>query len=700
MPEPDDLLLEIGTEELPPKALLTLTEAFAANITQGLTAAGLKYGEYHYFASPRRLAIIIKALSAQQADHFTERRGPTYKAAFDTDGNPTKACLGFAKSCGVTVAALTTQTNDKGKWVMHRQQQAGQTAQTLLPKLIANALTKLPMTKPMRWGDGTIEFIRPVHWLVLLYGKKVISGEILGKPTGNQSYGHRFHAPCALTIKHAGKYETQLRKAYVIADFTRRREIIREQVNKLADDKGMHAIIEPDLLNEVTGLVEWPVALLANFSPDFLQVPKEVLIAAMRDHQKCFPLVDDQQQLLPHFITVANIASRQPQCVITGNERVMRARLSDAKFFFDTDKKQKLIDRLEKTRHVIFQRSLGSLYDKARRLAQLSPVIARHLNLDQKLAERAGWLAKCDLLTDMVQEFPALQGIMGFHYARHDGEDEMVAIALKEQYLPRFAKDCLAQSASGATLALAERLDHLVGMLAIHTIPKGEKDPYKLRRTALGIARIIIEKQLDLDIKLLLKQAIANYQQMALAINGDDLASRAYEIIIDRLPAYYQDQGIPADRFFAAFNGYPNNNFLLDLHHGVTAVHEFCQSPAAISLVAASKRVSNILDKAKIDDDELKKAYDQQLLQDGAEQQLAAKLRQIQPEIEALCAQKNYKQALTELATLRDPIDHFFDKVMVMDDDIKIRTNRLRLLNKLRGLLLSVAMLAQCNLTP
>ncbi|MEE9451227.1 MAG: glycine--tRNA ligase subunit beta, partial [Gammaproteobacteria bacterium] len=685
----NDLLIEIGCEELPPKRLQSLATAFAENIRKEIETCGLTQGNIQSFATPRRLAVIIEQIADRQIDEELTKYGPALKDAFDDQGQPTKACLGFAKKWGVPVDELIKpKETDKNQKMIYRTSKKGKKTQELLPDIINNALKKLAIAKPMRWGAGPIEFIRPVHWVIVIFGVEVVPCDILGLKASNNSYGHRFHAPEAIVIEQPKEYQKKLKQAYVIVDFEQRKKIIQQQVEDLAKAKNAQVILDPDLLNEVTGLVEWPIALLANFEKEFLQVPKEALVAAMRDHQKCFSLVDQDQQLLPHFITVANIKSEKPQIVVAGNERVMRARLSDAKFFFDNDKKTPLADRLEKTKHVIFQRKLGSLYDKAARLAKSMPTIATMLDIDQKSAQRAGRLSKCDLVTDMVQEFTELQGTMGYYYALHDGEAKEVALALKEQYLPRFAQDSLPQTTLGCALALAERLDHLVGMLIIYPVPKGMKDPYKLRRTGLAIARIIIEKQFDLDLDQLLACSIENYQHTLSKENKkkEDVAQTASQLILNRLSAYYTEtQGIPQDQFNAARKWTQSQSKLFDLHHRIIAIHEFSSSAQAEALAIASKRVHNIL--KNVDEKLLQVPWDQQLMQIEAERALVERLTPAQAQIDQLCKQKHYRQALNELAELRDPVDRFFDDVMVMVEDIELRNNRLRILYQLNELL-------------
>ncbi|HFA59662.1 MAG TPA: glycine--tRNA ligase subunit beta, partial [Rhodospirillales bacterium] len=528
-----DLLIEIGTEELPPKALRRLSGALAEGIREGLEKAGLGFGDLKPYASPRRLAVLVADLAEAQPDREELRRGPALAAAFDDDGCPTKAAEGFARSCGVAVEALERLETDKGAWLAYRLKQQGRPTTELVPDILDNALKRLPIPKRMRWGSLDVEFVRPVHWVVLLFGDEVIETEVLGVRTGRESRGHRFHHPGPLYIGEPGAYAPVLEtEGRVVADLDARREAIRGQVIEAGRRLGGEALIDEDLLEEVTALVEWPVAVAGSFEERFLEVPAEALISTMQDHQKYFPVVDGEGRLLPHFITISNIDSRDPEQVRLGNERVIRPRLSDAAFFWEQDRKRPLADRVEQLGDMIFQKKLGTLLDKSRRVSGLAGHIASLIEGDPALAERAALLAKCDLLTQMVYEFPELQGIMGRYYARHDGEPEEVAEALDEQYMPRFAGDELPRTRTGMALALADRLDTLVGIFAIGQAPTGDKDPFALRRAALGVLRILIERNLDLDLEDLLREAAARFDE---GIGAQAVVETVFDFMMDRL---------------------------------------------------------------------------------------------------------------------------------------------------------------------
>ena len=678
-----DLLVEIGTEELPPKALPTLSAAFTDGISQGLQAAGLTPAEVIAYAAPRRLAVWVKEVAAQQADQTIEKRGPAIKGAFDAEGKPTKAAEAFAASCGVNVADLGTLETDKGAWLVFRQTQAGQATPELLPAIVEKALASLPIPKRMRWGEGTAEFVRPVHWIVMLADNAVIDAEILGIKTGRESRGHRFHAPDAITLNSPSDYAIQLGSASVVAKFEARRDMIKHKVEQLAKRLGGQAVMPEGLLDEVTALVEWPVPVAGKFEERFLDVPQEALISTMQDNQKYFALVDANGKLISHFITVANIESRDEIQVAQGNERVIRPRFSDAEFFWTQDKKQPLASRAEQLKSMVFQQKLGTLYDKSQRVAQLAASIAQALNADQALATRAAELGKCDLVTNMVFEFTELQGIMGRYYALHDGEPAEVAQALDEQYMPRFAGDALPSTTTGTILALAERLDTLTGIFGIGQKPTGAKDPFGLRRAALGVLRLLIEKQLPLDLAVLLDKAADG---LSAQLASKPATNETLDYVLERLKGYYQEQGINGalvDAVAALKVSQP-----LDFDRRVKAVAAFRQLSAAESLAAANKRISNILKKV---DGELPAQVDASLLQLPAEQALAAAVQAQQAKVEPLFAQGDYEAALLSLAELREPVDKFFDDVMVMADDLALRNNRLALLNSLRSLFLRVA---------
>ncbi len=680
-----DFLVELGTEELPPKALKTLSEAFTQGIVKGLDTAGISYGAVESFGAPRRLAVRIRDLAGAQPDKAIERRGPAVKAAFDDAGNPTRALTGFATSQGVTPDQLDTLETDKGAWVIYRTVEKGKPTVELLPGLIEQSLAGLPIAKRMRWGAHRTEFVRPVHWVVLLFGNSVLNSPIMGLAPGNKTRGHRFHCPKSLIIPTPNDYEIVLKKeGWVIADFAERREKIRKGINAVAEQQGQGtAVIDNDLLDEVTALNEWPVPLLGRFEERFLDVPPEALISSMKEHQKYFHVVDSEDRMLPLFITVANLESKDPAQVIAGNEKVIRPRLSDAAFFYQTDRKTRLEDRIEQLKPIVFQEKLGSLYDKSQRVAALAGKIAGAIGSDPALAERAAMLAKTDLVTEMVLEFTDLQGIMGQYYARHDNEHEDIAQALNEQYMPRFAGDQLPATMTGCAVAIADRLDSLVGLFGIDQPPSGTRDPFALRRASLGVLRIIIERSLPLDLQTCCEWAAENFQKLT----TETPATAVVDYMLERFRAHYDEQGIGAEVYLAVHARRPTRP--LDFDQRIKAVEAFRQMPEAQALAAANKRVSNILNKQG--GDQISNTVDPNLLQEDAEKALADKVEQQASKVLPLFEQGDYGSALASLATLRQPVDHFFEDVMVMAEDDAVRNNRLALLNQLRNLFLRVA---------
>jgi glycyl-tRNA synthetase beta chain len=687
----DDLLIEIGTEELPPKALKRLSQSLYDNVIAGLEQAGLTTGKSinaRHFAAPRRLAVMVPAVRAHQPDRQQERRGPAVQAAFDENGNPTRATEGFAKSCGVSTDKLDRLKTDKGEWLVYRHMEKGRAASELVPEILEQALKQLPIPKRMRWGDLDAEFVRPVHWLVLLHGSKVIPAELLATASGRKTRGHRFHANKTFSIKHAGDYEKSLRKAFVLPDYARRQQKISAGAEKLAARQGGVALIDPDLLDEVTSLVEWPEPILSGFDKAFLDVPAEALISTMQEHQKYFPVTDKRGKLLPYFITVSNIKSKQKARVREGNERVIRARFSDAKFFWDTDRKQRLDAHVERLKDVVFHVKLGSMHDKAVRTSRLSANVAGALNAIVATAERAGLLAKADLMTGMVYEFPDLQGIMGRYYAEHDGEDKEVAAAMEEQYKPRFAGDDLPASNAGRAVAIADKLDTLVGIFGVGEVPTGEKDPFALRRAALGVLRIIIEGKLEIDLMSLLKAATEGHAELP---EPAKVPEQVYEFMMDRLRAYYADAGISHDVFEAVRACNPPEP--LDFDRRVRAVMAFRKLKEAASLTAANKRIRNILKQGgeTTDWDHVSDV----LLQEPAEKNLTAKVKSLASELSPLFDKGDYTTAMKKLAALRPQVDDFFDNVMVMVDEEAVRDNRLALLSSLEQLFLRVADLSR-----
>lgn len=681
-----DLLIELGCEELPPTLLKTLSDALRQSVETSLQEAGLPYQAIQAFATPRRLALLVEQLADQQPDQAIERRGPALAAAYK-DGQPTKAAEGFATSCGVSVSDLQTLETDKGSWLVFRTTQQGQATSQLLPELVNKAFASLPVPKRMRWGASRIEFSRPVQWLVLLHGNQVIPAEILGLKPGRTTYGHRFHAPQAIELQQPADYPAALKQARVLADFNERRENIRQQVLAEAVKHQGTAVIDEDLLDEVTGLVEWPVALTGSFEERFLAVPDACLISSMKANQKYFHLVDGKGRLLPRFITLSNIESSNPALVIAGNEKVIRPRLSDAAFFFETDKKTPLASRSEGLDKVVFQQQLGTLADKTRRVTALTVAIASRIGGDTSHAERAAQLSKCDLGSEMVLEFPELQGIMGEAYALHDGENPEVAQALREQYLPRNAGDELPQSLTGISLALADRLDTLTGIFGIGQKPTGVKDPFALRRATLGVLNILVHRQLDLDLKELIGLALDQHSRLPKA---DSVAEELLDYMLDRFRAWYQAEGIATGVFLAVRSRGVTHPY--DFDRRVQAVAAFSKLPEAAALAAANKRVSNLLGKLETP---VSTGINNALLAEPAEITLAEQLAVKAIDVAPLYAKGDYPAALNNLAGLRVAVDAFFDQVLVMADDPAIKTNRLALLASLQALFLHTADIAQ-----
>ncbi|MFT5528721.1 MAG: glycyl-tRNA synthetase beta chain [Alteromonadaceae bacterium] len=679
----ETLLIELGTEELPPKALKKLAVTFLEQIKWQLDSAELAYEEIKWFATPRRMAVVVSQLVGRQADKIIDKRGPAVNVAFDVDGNASKAAIGWARSNGIDIGQAERLKTDKGEWLLHRATQAGKSVEDLIPEIVNTALTKLPIPKPMRWGSAKTQFIRPVHTLTLLYGSKVIIGETLGIFSDNKITGHRFHHNGLVTINHANDYQASLKKAFVIADYDERQQLIFEQINKAAASINGKALIDTELLEEVTGLVEWPVTLVGSFDKSFLDIPAEPLIYSMKDHQKYFPVLGEDGQLINKFIFVANIESKDPQQVVFGNEKVIRPRLADAEFFFNTDKKHTLESRLMKLESVLFQKQLGSLKEKSERIAQLSEFIAVELNENKDDAYRAGLLSKTDLLTDMVLEFPQVQGTMGKYYARNDGESEAIAQALEDQYRPRYAGDDLPDGQIGCAVAIADKVDSLVGIFGINQAPKGDKDPFALRRAAIGLIRIIIEKDLNLDIAILVNESIKLFSDKLINKNT---AENVIDFVMGRFRAYYQEKKFNIDIIQAVLAKKPTAP--LDFDKRIKAVSYFRDLVEAEALAAANKRVGNILAKF---DGELYEIFNDDLAEEGAETLLATVYSDINNTIIPLLAEQDYQAALTELAKLKAPIDNFFDNVMVMSDDEAVKINRLTLLNQIRNSFLAIA---------
>lgn len=683
MSQTRDFLFELGGEELPPKSLLKLSQSLAQGIIDGLQEAGLDIAteQVQAYATPRRLAVLIKDLPEQQADKVVEKRGPAIQAAYDANGNPSKAALGFANSCGTEFSALETLETDKGAWLIFKQAVQGQPAVNLLPDIVRKSLAQLPIAKRMRWGSSDHEFVRPVHNIVMLYGSEIIATEILGIQSGRTTFGHRFHAHGLITINQPRDYAQALLDASVVVDFAERMQTIRDAANAAASAVGGIAHIEDDLLEEVAALNEWPVPVVGNFDARFLELPQEVLITTMQSNQKYFPVKNATGSLLPHFITFANIKSTRPDSIRQGNERVVLPRLVDAEFFWKQDRKQSLADRIDSLKTIVFQKDLGTLYDKTERVATLAANIADQLDGNVDDARRAAWLAKTDLITNMVSEFTNLQGIMGRYYAAADGETAAVAMALEEQYFPKQSGAPTPSSTTGQVLALAEKIDTVCGIFSAGLIPTGDKDPYALRRASLGILRTLIENQIALDVVGLVDDALAQFTH---SFNKDETRQRVVDFIFDRLKGYCLDQGFSNDEFEAVMAVNPTQP--LDFMRRLQAVKNFRQLPEATSLAAANKRISNILKKS----DQAVSGQIGALVED-AEKALLTAAEASKQAIAPLLADQDYGKALSRLAELKETVDAFFDQVMVNTDDLNLRNSRLSLLALLADQFLEIA---------
>ena len=685
----DNLLIEIGTEELPPKSLAKLALAFRDNIQAGFTDNDLTFSQVNWFASPRRLAVMVEGLSEFQADKDVEKRGPAVAAAFDQNGEPTKAAQGWARSNGIEVNQADRLKTDKGEWLLFKAQVKGQAISQLLAALVEKALKALPIPKPMRWGTKSTQFIRPVHTVTMLYGTDLIQGTVLDVVSARLINGHRFHSDAPFELDCVDNYLSQLEQHYVIADHGRRKSILLQQIQALAKQENAIADVNEELLEEVTSLVEWPVALVANFEESFLAVPKEALIYTMKDDQKYFPLLDVNGQLKSRFIFITNIESKDPDTIISGNEKVIRPRLADAEFFFNTDKKKTLESRLESLKTILFQKQLGTLYEKSERIASMARGIAVMLGTDQESAHRAGLLCKTDLMTNMVMEFPDVQGVMGMHYARLDGETESVALAQNEQYMPRFAGDNLPTSDVSVCVALADKIDTLVGIFGIGQTPKGDKDPFALRRAAIGVLRIIVDKSLPLDLVDLVDASIITFGDK---IEIENLQTKVVDFILARFKAWYTEQGIASGVVQAVAVNRPTRP--ADFAARVEAVKSFNTLESAEALAASNKRVANILAKNILDEELI---FNKDLLKEPAEIALANSLESVEARIQPMLNKSDYTNTLVVLAELRQPIDEFFENVMVMADDESVKRNRLTLLSKLRSLFLCCADISVLN---
>ncbi len=694
MSKTDDFLIEIGTEELPPKALRALMEAFGENLAAGIDDARLAHKDVHAYASPRRLAVLVNNLAHSQEDRSVEQKGPPISVAFDDDGNPKPAATAFATKCGARVDELGRSKTEKGEWLVFNTVEKGRAATELLPDIIERALGALPIPRRMRWGAGEAEFVRPVHWVVLLHGKNVIDATIMGIATGRESRGHRYHSSGPVTIAKPADYLGALEKdGFVIADFERRRDMVREGVEAAAERAGGNIVDGESLYDEVTALVEWPVPIVGAFDEFYLDLPREVVVSTLTGHQRYFPVADNKGRLLPHFVTVANLESKDPEQVIEGNERVIRPRLADAAFFWEADRKTPLASRAEALHEVVYQRGLGSLFDKSERIAQVAAWLAEHLGADADTVTRAATLAKCDLLTGMVGEFPDLQGTMGRYYALADGEPQDVADAIAEHYQPRFAGDDLPASQPGQMLAVAEKLDTLAGIFSIGKKPSGNRDPFGLRRAALGTVRILVERGMDIDLKALIGVAVE--QQPKGKGEPAELGAELYGFIADRLRRYFldRDSGLATETFDAVMSREPSS--LVDFDRRLAAVQTFARLEQAESLSAANKRIANILRQAG--DPEGLEVKTKKLEHD-TEKALHNALTNAREKVAPMLEQRRYAEILNELADLRDPVDRFFDDVMVMVDDETIRNNRLALLGELRALFLDVADISRLSI--
>ncbi|MBU2571814.1 MAG: glycine--tRNA ligase subunit beta [Gammaproteobacteria bacterium] len=682
MSDAKHLLFELGSEELPPKTLITLSRALLNNVRQGLDNADLSYSGIKGYATPRRLAVWVENLATAQPNKTVEKRGPAVQAAFAADGAPSKAAQGFAASCGTTVDGLERLTTDKGEWLVYRQQVEGQATDKLIPEILRGSINSLPIAKRMRWGNYATEFVRPVHWAVLLFGDQVIETDILGLTTGKQTFGHRFHAPVALTVESADRYRDILfDSGKVIADFDERKQKIRLAAQQAAQSVDGTAHIEEDLLEEIAALNEWPVPVIGHFDPRYLELPAEVLITTMQTNQKYFPVKQADGSLSAHFITFSNIESTRPESIREGNERVITPRLSDAEFFWKQDRKLRLEDRVDALKNIVFQKTLGTLADKTHRVKQLADYIATQLDADANLAKRAAVLAKTDLLTEMVGEFPNLQGVMGRYYALADNEPAEVAEALEEQYFPKQSGSVTAASKTGQILSLAEKIDTLTGIFSAGLIPTGDKDPYALRRAALGVLRTAIERELPLNLTACVDFSI---EQIEHDFDRAKTHRMVLEFIYDRLKGYCSDKGFSPDEFDAVLAVLPEQP--LDFMRRLEAVKTFRQRPEAESLSGANKRIRNILKKTEAPQD-----FDSNVLTEPAEIELLQAAQASAKAIGPLLQQQDYTAAMNRLAQLKDTVDAFFDNVMVMTDDIELRNSRLGLLNMLSEQFLQIA---------
>lgn len=690
----ETLLVELGCEELPAKLLVRQAEMFSSGMHKQLADAGLidGGGSLRWLATPRRLAVLAEGVAGRQLDRKLERKGPAESAAFDAEGNPTRAAQGFARSVGLAVDQLDRLENEQGRWLYAEIEDPGKSLAELLPDMLDRVVREMAGARSMRWsehcGEGSDRFLRPVRWLVALHGSAVLPVTLFGLQAGRDTRGHRIHAPGAHPIEKAGDYEAVLRQAYVVADHKERRDLIAGQVKACADSAGLHTQAEAALLDEVAGLVEWPVAVVGSFDERFLEVPAEALVSSMREHQKSFPLFTGEGKLAARFITVANLESEQPELMIHGFERVIRPRLADARFFYEQDRQRPLADRMERLGEMLFQERLGSLADKSGRLRDLSAELAPAFDADPADCARAALLCKCDLLTEMVGEFPELQGIMGRYYAQADGEPAAVAAAIQSHYLPRHAGDALPSDPAGRALAVADRMDSLVGVFAAGKKPKGGKDPFALRRAALAVVRILEQSRCGLSLDELIGKA-ADTLEAQVPVSEKD-RSEIRRFLEDRLRSHLAERGIETNTLNAVTAG--ADSPVADFVDRAKAVQAFADDPEVESLVAANKRAANLLEQAG---KKITSEIDADSLEIGAEKRLFEEVIEIEASIDELLAERDYPAVLKRLAGLRPALDRFFDDVMVMADDETLKNNRLALLHRLRALFLRIADVAK-----
>jgi glycyl-tRNA synthetase beta chain len=674
-----NLLLELGTEELPPKSLLTLAQSLHDSFVKQLNDQGLSFVSSKWYATPRRLALFIESLDEVQKDREIEIKGPAVKAAFDADGNPTKAALGWASANGITIDQAERLSTPKGEWLYVKTVKKGNSTVSLVPDMFRTALKSLPIPRLMHWGDKKEEFVRPVHTLCMLFGSDLIEGSILGVNSSKTINGHRFLGKQQVTINSADTYVEQLRnEGAVVADYQERKASIIKQVTDIANSVNGVADLDDDLVNEVTSIVEEPHIFKATFEERFLKVPAEALVYTMKGDQKYFPIYDKDKKLLPAFAFASNINPADTTSLISGNERVVRPRLSDAEFFFNTDRKQSLESFFSRLETIVYQKDIGTIAYRSNCVEELARYIAKAIGADESKAARAAHLAKCDLASTMVTEFTDTQGVMGMHYAELDGEDKDVSDAIFEQYWPRFSGDAIPTKGVQISLSLAEKIITLVGIFGINMLPKGDKDPFGLRRAAIGLLRIILENSISINFVDVIEKACEILKdKLKLADTKDQVVSFIY----NRLKGYYQDQGIEASLFLAVLSTAPQD--LVDFDKRVKAVKSFKDLPEAENLASAYKRVNNILSKAESKDSTINDS----LLQEDAEKALVEALKEVTPKVNALYDSGDYSKALATLSELKVSVDNFFDKVMVNADDAAIKNNRIAILVNLHDLI-------------